>query len=138
MVARKRPHPTQLMARSAVSNGSHLFRDVDGRSGWMRRLRDLIADHVSDLGGQDALSTAEMALVRRASMLCLQCEMMEASWAENEGVAGTRQIDNYQKCVGALRRTLQTLGLKRRPRDVTPPAPLEYARRYSGNGHASR
>ncbi len=86
----------------------------------MRRLRDLITDHVSDLGGKDALSAAEMALVRRAAMLTLQLELMESRWNENEGEAAPKSLDTYQRVVGALRRTLESLGLQRRPRDVTP------------------
>jgi hypothetical protein len=61
----------------------------------MRRLRDLIADHISDLGGQDLISSAEMILVRRAAMLTLQLEMMEQRWAQNEGEAGPKSIQTY-------------------------------------------
>jgi hypothetical protein len=50
----------------------------------MRRLRDLIADHASDLGGPDAISQAEKILVRRASMLTLQLELMEQAFAASE------------------------------------------------------
>jgi hypothetical protein len=61
--------------RSRVSNGNSLLgRQVDGRSIWVRRCRDLIAEHIADLGG-----------------------------------------------AGNLRRLLEAVGLKRRPRDVTPP-----------------
>jgi len=31
-----------------------LLADLDHRGAWARRLRDLIADHTSDLGGDDA------------------------------------------------------------------------------------
>jgi hypothetical protein len=86
----------------------------------MRRLRDLIADHVSDLGGEANLSSAELALVRRASMLALQCELMEARWQATDGEAPSRDLDCYQRVTGALRRTLESLGLSRRTRDVTP------------------
>jgi hypothetical protein len=113
--------------RSAISNGSSLLADVDHRSAWMRRLRDLIAGHVSDLGGEDALSAAEVALIRRASMMTLQLELMEARWNDNNGEASPRSLETYQRVVGALRRTLESLGLQRRPRDVTPSI-AEYAR----------
>jgi hypothetical protein len=74
--------------RSAITNGSSVLHDVDHRSAWMRRLRDLIADHVADLGGEDALSTAELALVRRAAMLTLQLELMESRWNGKKGING--------------------------------------------------
>ena len=85
----------------------------------MRRYRDLIADHVSDLGGKDAISEAEKVLVRRAAMLCLQTELMETRWAENNGEASPKQIETYQRTVNTLRRLLESLGLQRRPKDVT-------------------
>jgi hypothetical protein len=37
-------------ARSKVTNG-YLLPAVDGRSTWMRRLRDLIGLHLTDIGG---------------------------------------------------------------------------------------
>lgn len=117
---RKRVAPTLSAFKSAISNGSALLEGVDHRSAWMRRLRDLISDHTADLGGAESLSAAERALVRRAAMLALQCELMEARWQENNGEASPRQIETYQRATGALRRTLEALGLQRRPRDVTP------------------
>jgi hypothetical protein len=115
--------------RSALTNGSALISDCDHRSAWARRLRDLVCDHVSDLGGDDSLSTAEHTLVRRASMLTLQLEMMEHQFAEQDGMATSGQLNDYQRALNTVRRTLETLGLQRRQKDVTPD-PLAYAREY--------
>src|SRR5262245_36333813 len=128
MRRRKSIQITQSKARAAISNGTTILTDIDHRSAWMRRLRDLIAAHSSDLGGHDALSEAERVLIRRASMLGLQCELLEQRFAQNGGEAKPIQLDNYQRCTNTLRRTLESLGLRRRPRDVTPVDPLEYAR----------
>jgi hypothetical protein len=128
---RQKPDLTLRKLRSAISNGSTLLIDVDHRSAWMRRLRDLNADAVADLGGEDALSSAERALVRRSAMLQLQLEMMEQRWAANNGQASAKALDTYQRTTGALRR-VETLGLQRRSRDVTPPDPLDYARQHYG------
>lgn len=118
---RKRSGPNLSCVRSAISNGSVLLHDLDHRSGWARRLRDLINDHVSDLGGPDLLSSSELILIRRAAMLCLQCEMQEQRWAqEHEGVAGPKQLMEYGRATNTLRRVLESLGLKRRQKDVTP------------------
>jgi hypothetical protein len=117
---RKRLDVTLRKLRSSISNGSSLLVDVDHRSAWMRRLRDLIADHIRDHGGDEMVSGAERILIRRAAMLTLQCEMMEARWSENEGEASAKQIDVYQRTANTLRRLLATLGLERRARDVTP------------------
>jgi hypothetical protein len=54
-------------------------------------------------------------------MLCLQLEMMEGNWArDSQGEAGPKSIEIYQRVTNTLRRTLETLGLHRRPKDVTP------------------
>src|SRR5262245_61990421 len=124
MKRRKSVEITVTKARAAISNGTTILSDIDHRSAWMRRLRDLIAAHTSDLGGPDALSEAERVLVRRASMLGLQCELMEQHFAENGGEAKRFQLETYQRCTNTLRRTLESLGLRRRPRDITPD-PLE-------------
>ncbi len=116
----RRLEPTIASFRSAISNGSALLHDLDHRSAWARRLRDLIDDAVADLGGESMISSAEMILIRRASMLCLQAELMEQRWSDNGGEADAKQIETYQRTTNTLRRTLESLGLKRRPRDVTP------------------
>src|SRR5262249_53275085 len=118
---RKRPEVTLRKLRSAITNGSSVLADIDHRSAWMRRLRDLIQLHMSDLGGDDNVSEAERSLVRRASMLELQCELLEQRFAQAEGGAATSaQLADYQRAAGTLRRLLTSLGLQRRARDVTP------------------
>jgi hypothetical protein len=112
---------SQSRVRSAISNGSRLLNELDQRSAWARRLRDLITDHVADLGGADAASQAEKVLVRRAAMLTLQLELLEQRFALNDGgEASAPQIETYQRTTNTLRRTLEALGLERRAKDVTP------------------
>jgi hypothetical protein len=118
---RKTLTPTSASVRSAISNGSALLPDLDHRSAWSRRLRDLIASHVSDLGGEDLLSAAELALVRRAAMLTLQLELLEQRFSENErGKATPSELNEYQRATNSLRRVLEALGVERRSIDVTP------------------
>ena len=79
---------------------------------------------MSDLGGDDNVSEAERSLVRRASMLELQCELLEQRFAQAEGGAATSaQLADYQRTAGTLRRLLTSLGLQRRARDVGPIGP---------------
>jgi hypothetical protein len=40
---------------SRVGNGSALLPGVDGRSGWLRRVRDQLAAYVADLAGEKSL-----------------------------------------------------------------------------------
>jgi hypothetical protein len=92
---------------------------VDGRSTWARRLRDLIDLHVGDLGGSDAISAAQKSIVRRACTLTVELERLEARFAL-AGEADADDLDLYQRTAGNLRRLLESLGLERKQRDVTP------------------
>ena len=58
-VGRYKRELSMACLRSAITNGSDLLAgDVDHRSAWVRRLRDLILAHTSDLGGSDNISAA--------------------------------------------------------------------------------
>jgi hypothetical protein len=48
------PAAERLKSRqcSRVTNGSALLPRVDGRSAWVRRCKDIIEAHLSDLGGE--------------------------------------------------------------------------------------
>jgi hypothetical protein len=119
--------PMPAATRSRISNGSTILPGVDGRSTWMRRLRDLIGLYLSDLGGEDAVSEAERSIVRRIATLTVELERMEAAFAI-AGEAQPDQLDLYQRTANSLRRLFEAIGLQRRPRDITPD-PLEYAAR---------
>jgi hypothetical protein len=106
-------------SRSRISNGSAILPGVDGRSTWVRRLRDLIGLHLSDLGGDDAVSEAERSIVRRVATLTVELERMEAGFAV-AGEALPEQIDLYQRTANSLRRLLESIGLERRSRTVVP------------------
>lgn len=98
--------------RSALTNGSRLvLGDIDERSPWCRRLRDLLTGYSRDLGGDATLSEGQRALVRRAVMLQLQLEMLEARFVENDGAATPFQLGEYQRASGALRRLIESVGL---------------------------
>jgi hypothetical protein len=103
--------------RSAITNGSQLLAGCDGRSARMRRLKDLIGGHVADLGGRDLISEAEFCLVRRCALLTLELELMEAKFEANDG-AKAAELDAYQRSASALRRLLESLGLKSREREA--------------------
>jgi hypothetical protein len=92
---------------------------------WVRRIRDLVAIHASDIGGEDYMSEAQRSLIRRAAVLTAQLEQMELRFAAGE--ATPRSLDTYQRIANTLRRVLQAIGIDRRPRDITP-NPLDYAK----------
>ena len=115
--------------RSRVTNNRQLFVELkNGNSPWLRRFQDLMSDHFTDLGGFEATSAAERSLVRRCAWITLQLELREQKWAEeNDGYAPDKGLASYQRNTNTLRRTLKTLGLERRTRDITPTVE-EYAR----------
>lgn len=114
------PVLSKSKARSRITNGKSLLpKGADGRSLYVRRFRDLIALHLADLGGADAVSESEKAIVRRAATIVIQLEKMEMRMA-TEDEASANLLDLYQRMSNTLRRMLESLGLKRRTRDITP------------------
>jgi hypothetical protein len=125
-VARKKPVRTKAdlnkaKIRSAISNGTHVLRDVDHRLASMRRLRDCLQAHISDLGGIDNVSHAQRVLAGRAAMLTVLAEMQEREWAADQMKAKQTAIDLYIRTVGTLRRVCESLGLKREARTINGP-----------------
>jgi hypothetical protein len=111
--------PVPSRQRSRVTNGSALLPGVDGRSAWIRRCKDVIELHLADLGGDANTSAAERSIIRRASVLTVELEQLEAKFAQ-AGQASAEDLDLYQRTAGNLRRLFEAIGLQRRARDVSP------------------
>jgi hypothetical protein len=126
---RERSLALSSKSRARLSNGHTFPLTVDGRGAWPRRYRDLLAMHIADLGGADNVSAGEQAILRRAVTLMVSCEQMEERFAL-DGHAEPWRLQIYQRVSNTLRRLLESIGLQRRQKDVTPDDPLEYARRY--------
>ena len=112
---RHRDGRTKDPQRSAITNGK-LLPGIDQRSAWVRRCKDVIAQHLSDLGGEDNTSAAERSIIRRAAVLTTELERMEVSFATSD--ASPDEIDLYARASSNLRRLLESIGLKRRAREV--------------------
>lgn len=108
--------------RSKITNGGALFAGatVDGRRSWSRRMRDLLALHISDAGGEDAVSAAEHSIIRRIAAVTIELELLEQRFATSESGATAVDLDLYLRAANSLRRMLEAVGLKRVARDVTP------------------
>lgn len=99
--------------RSAIANGTAtLLGARDERSVFVRRFKEIVAELVEDLGGIDAASAAQLYLIRNAATLKIQLEKLETRFAEDPSV-GERTLDLYGRTAGNLRRTLETLGIRR-------------------------
>ncbi len=101
--------------RSKITNG-HPLPGVHLAKPWARRFRDLLELHLSDLGGADNCSEGEKALVRRAATLIVELEQMEIRFASTG--SSPSALDNYVRLTNTLKRVLESLGLKRRMKNV--------------------
>jgi hypothetical protein len=93
-----------------------LAEEEEGKTAIAIHSRAVLASIVADLGGPEALSTAQMILARRCAWLTTMCESLERKPAPLE----PGEISSYVLMTGHLARTLRALGLKRVPRDTTP------------------
>jgi hypothetical protein len=100
-----------------MTNGGAILEGVDGRSAWARRFRDLIEMHTEDLGGEANTSAAERSILRRAATLTTELERLEAHFALN-GKATEQELDLYSRVSNTMRRHLEAIGLRRRPKQV--------------------
>jgi hypothetical protein len=117
--ARRRAPSRSVRPRSAVTSGRQMFYDGDENSAWSRRFNDLIIGHIHDISaglGADVLSEAQLSLCRRAAAIECELERLDAMLSRSEFV----NLDAYGRAASHLRRLFETLGLERKPRDVTP------------------
>lgn len=89
-------------------------REVDGRTLTARRYRDLCAELASDAGGDP--SSAQWLLICRAAGLTVQLELLEARIVQGEQI----ETAEYASLSNVLIRLLNTLGLNRKAKDVSP------------------
>jgi hypothetical protein len=113
-------HTPDLPADSLPVTGTKVrlltLSDLDGRSVAAKSARALIQELENDLGGADRLSAGERVIVARAAVASAMCEHYEAAWLQGSNV----DVTAYCTLTNALHRLLKTVGLERRPRDVTP------------------
>ena len=110
----------QKHGRSRVSNGSALLTGADGRGVWARRFRDVLREHIQDLGGEANTSAAERAILKRCAGLVCEIERMETRFAlADEAVINDQAIDLYNRASANLKRLLESVGLERRSRLVS-------------------
>jgi len=90
------------------------LNSLDRRTAAFQRTKQLIVDIENDLGGSDRLSTGERQLVQRAACLSAVLEDQEVRWLSGQEMdPGT-----YTTTINALRRVLETVGLRRVPKNV--------------------
>jgi hypothetical protein len=113
------PRSRTANTRSSVTNGK-LFARAPSTQAWSRRLRDLLDLHIADLGGENVVSAAEHSICRRIGTITVELEIMEHRFATKGKGASEKDLDLYLRGANSLRRLLESIGLKRVARDVTP------------------
>jgi hypothetical protein len=93
------------------------FENMDRRCGAYRMTKRLIDELEADLGGSDQLSTGERQLVQHGGVLGAILTDLEARWIAGEPI----DVLAYCTIVNAQRRVFESIGLRRQPKDVTPP-----------------
>jgi hypothetical protein len=93
--------------------------ELDGRLQSATKARSLVTAMENDLGGSDQLTTAQRELVKRSALLGAIAEDFEIRWLKHEPVTPIA-TDHYLRAVGVQHRVLQTIGLERRSKTVTP------------------
>ena len=73
--------PIKHPGRLRITNGSAFLPGTDNRGPWIRRCKDVIAAHMSDLGGEDNTSAAERSIIRRVGVLTAELEHLEVRFA---------------------------------------------------------
>lgn len=126
-----RPAPIKPEARTRVGNGNAVLQGVDGRSAVFRRYREILASLVSDMGGDP--SEAQEQIARRAASLAIWCEEQDTAAANGTAL----NIAAYTTASNTLRRLLESLGLERRARNITPSLAEYAARRAAEKAQAA-
>jgi hypothetical protein len=105
--------------RSRITNGRDLLPDIDGRSAYARRFKDVMAALVSDQGGADRLTEARFQLMRRFAAAAVIAEVMESRLARGVQI----NITEHAQLSSTLVRIAQRIGINRRFKDITPALP---------------
>ena len=92
------------------------LHDLDRRTAAYQRTVALIDAIEADAGGHDQLTTGQRQIIQRIALTCALAEHLEARWLSGE------EIDPVLYCTlaNAQKRLLESVGLRRVPRDVTP------------------
>jgi hypothetical protein len=111
-----RSRVTNARASGRVTAKSLFAGEIDGRSIWARRYRDLVCSYVDDAGGVHALSELRLSLIRRVAALTVEAERLEVELASGRQV----DVDLLARLSSHIRRIAETIGLDRAVKDVTP------------------
>ena len=73
-----------------------------------------MALHIADLGGDDNVTEAERAIIRRAAVIITEQERMEREFARSDGGSGLAVLEIYQRLSNKAEAQLVLFGRPRR------------------------
>jgi hypothetical protein len=111
-----RSRVTNARLRGRITAKSLFCGEIDGRSIWARRYRDLVCSYVDDAGGIGAISELRHSLIRRIAALTVEAERLEVDLASGREV----DVDLLARLSSHIRRIAETIGLDRVVKDITP------------------
>lgn len=79
------------------------------------RYRDLIDNHVADVGGPENIGEPVKSILRRASELITELELLERKFVVTGGTP--EQLESYQSAAKSVKQLLEGVGLERPGRD---------------------
>jgi hypothetical protein len=124
------PKPAKArVARNRVTNGTTLLPTVDGRSGWARLMRDTYHAVISHCGGDSAISELERMAARRIGALEAELVYLEDKFASIRAAGGepaADTLDLYSRVSNTHRRCCESIGWRRRSRNITPMTLSQY------------
>ena len=114
--AKKRKPASQRRKRKHLKVALPSLSQLDRRTRAVQLVYERRSQIIEDLGGPSQLSTAQLALVDKAAVMDTWLEATSAAWLSGEPL----DISAYATICNALNRTLQLVGLERKPRNITP------------------
>jgi hypothetical protein len=96
---------------------------ANGQTRWNRVVREVHNAMAEHLGGEAMITTPETLLIRRIAVFESEMRLMEAKIAldrQEKRDPDEKFLDLYSRLVNSQRRLLESVGMKRIPKDVTP------------------
>src|SRR3954451_25124782 len=94
-----------------------------GMTAWRRDVRKTAARMAEHLGGEDVITTPESLIIRRVAVFEAELKLMEVKIALDRHAGKEPEpsyLDLYSRLANGQRRFLESVGMKRVPKDVTP------------------
>ena len=111
-----RRHRCQLADALRIRTRFLSLADLDRRTSAFKRVQSLISEMTADLGGDSEITTAQRLLIGRAAIAAVMTEDQEVKFLAGNAIDPAI----HATLSNSLRRLLESIGISRVPRDVSP------------------